>query len=90
MSKLRTNCSSFYSFESREFCEEIIRIFHGHPVGEGGVPLKIRYADTPAQKHLKKITTERHQFRATEYKLGAYGSLPNSSAKKSLGRHPQR
>lgn len=36
--------------------------------------MQIRYADTPAQKDLKKITTERRQFRTTEYNVSAYGS----------------
>lgn len=36
--------------------------------------MQVRYADTPAQKDLKKITTERRQFRTTEYNVSAYGS----------------
>ncbi|KFY87650.1 hypothetical protein V500_06847 [Pseudogymnoascus sp. VKM F-4518 (FW-2643)] len=64
----------FARFESREICEEIIRIFHGRPVGSEGLLLQVRYADTPAQKDLKKITTERRQFRTTEYNVSAYGS----------------
>lgn len=35
--------------------------------------LQVRYADTPAQKDLKRITTERRQFRTNEYNVGAYG-----------------
>jgi len=53
--------------------------------------LQVRYADTPAQKDLKRITTERRQFRTQEYNVGAYGvsalsspvstrSLPRSTA----------
>ncbi|KFY33673.1 hypothetical protein V494_07416 [Pseudogymnoascus sp. VKM F-4513 (FW-928)] len=64
----------FARFESREICEEIIRSYHGQPVGEEGLLLQVRYADTPAQKDLKKITTERRQFRTTEYNVSAYGS----------------
>lgn len=52
-------------------CEEIIRSYHGQPVGEEGLLLQVRYADTPAQKDLKKITTERRQFRAAEYNYGS-------------------
>jgi hypothetical protein len=61
------------SFESREICDEIIRKFHGQPIGEEGLLLQVRFADTPAQKDLKRITTERRQFRTNEYNVGAYG-----------------
>lgn len=63
-----------HSFESRDVCEEIIRKFHGQPIGEEGLLLQVRYADTPAQKDLKRITTERRQFRTNEYNVGAYGA----------------
>jgi len=36
--------------------------------------LNIRYADTPAQKELKRVTAERRQFRTNEYNIGAYGT----------------
>src|SRR5271169_6837474 len=62
------------SFESRDVCEEIIKKFHGQPIGEEGLLLQVRYADTPAQKDLKRITSERRQFRTNEYNVGAYGS----------------
>ncbi|OBT74805.1 hypothetical protein VF21_06424 [Pseudogymnoascus sp. 05NY08] len=64
----------FARFESREICEEIIRVYHGTAVGPEGLLMQVRYADTPAQKDLKKITTERRQFRTTEYNVSAYGS----------------
>ncbi|ELR09796.1 hypothetical protein VC83_06801 [Pseudogymnoascus destructans] len=64
----------FARFESREICEEIIRVYHGTAVGQEGLLMQVRYADTPAQKDLKKITTERRQFRTTEYNVSAYGS----------------
>jgi hypothetical protein len=64
----------FDSFESRDICEEIIKKFHGQPIGEEGLLLQVRYADTPAQKDLKRVTTERRQFRTNEYNVGAYGS----------------
>lgn len=64
----------FARFESRDICEEIIKNFHGQPIGDEGLLLQVRYADTPAQKDLKKITTERRQFRTTEYNVSAYGS----------------
>lgn len=62
-----------HSFESRDICDEIIRKFHGQPIGEEGLLLQVRYADTPAQKDLKRVTTERRQFRTNEYNVGAYG-----------------
>lgn len=61
------------SFESRDVCEEIIKKFHGQPIGEEGLLLQVRYADTESQKNLKRITTERRQFRTNEYNVGAYG-----------------
>ncbi|TVY19458.1 Sporulation-specific protein 5 [Lachnellula arida] len=64
----------FARFESRDVCEEIIEEFHGQPIGEEGLLLQVRYADTPAQKDLKRITTERRQFRTSEYNVGAYGA----------------
>ena len=64
------------SFESREVCEEVIKKFHGQPIGEEGLLLQVRYADTPAQKDLKRVTTERRQFRTNEYNVGAYGASP--------------
>ena len=36
--------------------------------------MNIRYADTPSQKELKRITAERRQFRTNEYNIGAYGT----------------
>jgi hypothetical protein len=70
----------FARFESRDICEEIIKKFHGQPIGDEGMLLQVRYADTPAQKDLKKITTERRQFRTTEYNVSAYGSPADMAA----------
>ena len=90
------------SFETRDVCEEIIKKFHGQPIGDEGLLLQVRYADTQAQKDLKRITTERRQFRTNEYNVGAYGgsaaeilalSPPLSSASplvpraSQIGRH---
>lgn len=90
------------SFENRDVCEEIIKKFHDQPIGEEGLLLQVRYADTQAQKDLKRITTERRQFRTNEYNVGAYGgsaaeilalSPPLSSASplvpraSQIGRH---
>lgn len=37
--------------------------------------MQVRYADTPSQKELKRITAERRQYRTNEYNIGAYGSM---------------
>lgn len=37
--------------------------------------MQVRYADTPAQKELKRITAERRQYRTNEYNIGAYGTV---------------
>ncbi|KAK4193745.1 hypothetical protein QBC35DRAFT_468623 [Podospora australis] len=71
----------FARFESRDECEEIIRKFHGACIGEEGTVMQVRYADTPAQKELKRITAERRQFRTNEYNIGAYGTA-------DVGIHP--
>lgn len=63
-----------YSFESRDVCDEIIRKFNGVGIGEEGLLMNIRYADTPSQKELKRVTAERRQFRTNEYNIGAYGT----------------
>ncbi|KAK3936377.1 hypothetical protein QBC46DRAFT_345663 [Diplogelasinospora grovesii] len=71
----------FARFESRDECEDIIRKYHGAPIGEEGMLMQVRYADTPAQKELKRITAERRQFRTNEYNIGAYGTA-------DVGIHP--
>ncbi|KOS17841.1 Sporulation-specific protein 5 [Escovopsis weberi] len=64
----------FARFESRDVCDDIIRKFNGIGIGEEGLQMNIRYADTPAQKELKRVTAERRQFRTNEYNIGAYGT----------------
>ncbi|KAK4227845.1 hypothetical protein QBC38DRAFT_443325 [Podospora fimiseda] len=71
----------FARFESREECEDIIKKYHGASIGEEGMLMQVRYADTPAQKELKRITAERRQFRTNEYNIGAYGTA-------DVGIHP--
>ncbi|KAK4235311.1 hypothetical protein C8A03DRAFT_17928 [Achaetomium macrosporum] len=71
----------FARFETREECEEIIKKYHGASIGEEGMLMQVRYADTPAQKELKRITAERRQFRTNEYNIGAYGTA-------DVGIHP--
>ncbi|VBB83917.1 Putative Sporulation-specific protein 5 [Podospora comata] len=71
----------FARFESREECEQIIKQYHGASIGDEGMLMQVRYADTPAQKELKRITAERRQFRTNEYNIGAYGTA-------DVGIHP--
>src|SRR3569833_2235837 len=61
-------------FETREICEKVIKTFHGLALGQEGYVMQVRYADTPAQKELKRITAERRQYRTNEYNIGAYGT----------------
>lgn len=69
------------SFATREECEDIINKYHGIAVGDEAMLMQVRYADTPAQKELKRITAERRQFRTNEYNIGAYGTA-------DVGIHP--
>ncbi|KAI1337401.1 hypothetical protein F5Y15DRAFT_390150 [Xylariaceae sp. FL0016] len=64
----------FARFLSREVCDEIIKEFNGQKLGDEGLAMQIRYADTPAQKELKRVTAERRQFRTNEYNVSAYGT----------------
>ncbi|KAK8042764.1 RNA recognition motif (RRM) domain [Apiospora phragmitis] len=64
----------FARFESRDVCDKIIQEFHNQPLGDDRLNMQIRYADTPAQKELKRVTAERRQFRTNEYNVGAYGT----------------
>ncbi|TDZ47220.1 Sporulation-specific protein 5 [Colletotrichum trifolii] len=64
----------FARFESRDVCDAVIKQFNGIPVGDEGMVMNIRYADTPGQKELKRVTAERRQFRTNEYNIGAYGT----------------
>lgn len=77
----RTFANMQCSFETRDECEDVIKKFHGAPIGEEGMLMQVRYADTPAQKELKRITAERRQFRTNEYNIGAYGTA-------DVGIHP--
>lgn len=69
-----TFANDLNSFETREICDEIIGKFNGMAVGNEGHVMQVRYADTPAQKELKRVTAERRQFRTNEYNIGAYGT----------------
>lgn len=83
-----------HSFESREICKEVIQNYHGVAIGEECFQMQVRYADTPAQKELKRITAERRQYRTNEYNIGAYGSMavgqnPTIYGQSSWGRSPR-
>ncbi|KUI68799.1 Sporulation-specific protein 5 [Cytospora mali] len=65
----------FARFESREVCEEVIKRYHCQAIGDECFLMQVRYADTPAQKELKRITAERRQYRTNEYNIGAYGTM---------------
>ncbi|KAK0702697.1 hypothetical protein B0H67DRAFT_594946 [Lasiosphaeris hirsuta] len=67
--------AGFARFETREKCEEIIKKYHGFAVGDESLIMQVRYADTPAQKELKRITANRRQYRTNEYKIAAYGAV---------------
>ncbi|KAI1142373.1 hypothetical protein F5Y05DRAFT_409519 [Hypoxylon sp. FL0543] len=64
----------FARFESREVCDQVIKQFQGIRLGHEGMQLQIRYADSDAQKELKRITAKRRQFRTNEYNVSAYGT----------------
>ncbi|KAI1409605.1 hypothetical protein F5Y13DRAFT_203279 [Hypoxylon sp. FL1857] len=64
----------FARFESREVCDQVIKEFQGIRLGTEGQQLQIRYADSEAQKELKRITAKRRQFRTNEYNVSAYGT----------------
>ncbi|KAH0545524.1 hypothetical protein FGG08_000355 [Glutinoglossum americanum] len=61
----------FARFTSRSKSDEVIKLFHGQPVGREGLLLQVRYADTEEQKKLKDETVRRRNFRATEYTASA-------------------
>lgn len=63
-----------FRFENRDVCDEVIRKYNGVSIGQEGLLMNIRYADTPSQKELKRVTAERRQFRTNEYNIGAYGT----------------
>ena len=51
--------------------------------------MNIRYADTPAQKELKRVTSERRQFRTNEYNIGAYGTTLVGTGPSTYGQQSQ-
>ncbi|KAH0566335.1 hypothetical protein GP486_000271 [Trichoglossum hirsutum] len=82
----------FARFTSRAASDEVIKLFHGQPVGREGLLLQVRYADTEEQKKLKDETTRRRQFRATEYTASArsVGHAPEYAAMaRSAGHSPE-
>ncbi|MCJ1234459.1 hypothetical protein MMC14_002420 [Varicellaria rhodocarpa] len=63
----------FARFATPEICETVIEQFSDTPIGDKGLKLNIRYADTEDQKKLKTVTAERRQFKTNEYNTVAYG-----------------
>ncbi|KAK6499763.1 hypothetical protein TWF481_010120 [Arthrobotrys musiformis] len=55
---------AFVTFENRDICDEVIEKFSGISLNERGhhLPLQVRYADTVAQKQLKKEQQAVGQF----------------------------
>lgn len=70
------------SFESRESCDEVIRVFNNHTIESAGeeLSIQIRFADTQEQKSLKQQTQAARQFRSAEYEYATQawrqGRLP--------------
>ncbi|KAB8232442.1 hypothetical protein BDV23DRAFT_191795 [Aspergillus alliaceus] len=68
-------------FETREIAEKVLTEFH-NTVGNDGVKLLLRFADTKAQKLLKQQSNERRAYRAGEYNYSVevvQGSTPSPS-----------
>lgn len=73
--------NTFPSFETRDTAEKVLSEFH-NAVGEDGVKLLLRFADTKAQKMLKHQSNERRAYRAGEYNYSVevvQGSTPSPS-----------
>ena len=54
-------------------CKAIIQQYNGQAIGDQGLPISIRFADTPDQKRLKALTQERRQYKTHEYNVAAFG-----------------
>lgn len=74
----------FARFETREACEEVIKVFNNHTIKSAGeeLQIQIRYADTQEQKALKQQTQAARQFRSAEYEFATLawrqGRLPQA------------
>ncbi|KAK9367175.1 hypothetical protein V1509DRAFT_186313 [Lipomyces kononenkoae] len=79
----------FARFTERSVAEGIIAKFNGQPIGEGGMPIQVRFSDTEAQKRLKQVTLKKRSWRAHEYHLlAAQRALEDYSMPKSLMYKP--
>lgn len=87
-----TDVWSPFSLSNREQCEDVIKKFHGQPVGQERLLLQVRYSDTNEQKRLKAETQKRRQYRANEYNAAAYGPQgpPSSSPRAFLAFRDMR
>ena len=54
-------------FDSREIAERVIREYHSMLNEHDSIKLCLRFADTKAQKQLKKQSQERRNWRSQEY-----------------------
>ncbi|KAL4872862.1 hypothetical protein BDV12DRAFT_210172 [Aspergillus spectabilis] len=71
----------FARFETRDIAEKVLMEYH-NTVGDDGVKLLLRFADTKAQKLLKQQSNERRAYRAGEYNYSVevvQGSTPSPS-----------
>ncbi|KAK9488459.1 hypothetical protein V1527DRAFT_510564 [Lipomyces starkeyi] len=79
----------FARFTERTVAEDIIAKFNGQPIGEGGMPIQVRFSDTEAQKRLKQVTLKKRSWRAHEYHLlAAQRALEDYSMPKPLMYKP--
>ncbi|KAK9324844.1 hypothetical protein V1517DRAFT_316481 [Lipomyces orientalis] len=79
----------FARFVERNVAEDIISKFNGQPIGEGGMPIQVRFSDTEAQKRLKQVTLKKRSWRAHEYHLlAAQRALEDYSMPKPLMYKP--
>ena len=81
-----------HSFESRDACDEVIRMFNNTDIKSQGedLQMQIRFADTQEQKSLKQQTQAARQFRSAEYEYATQawrqGRLPYAGT--TLNEHP--
>ncbi|KAI9797116.1 MAG: RNA binding motif, single stranded interacting protein 3 [Piccolia ochrophora] len=71
--------SGFARFASREICEQVIADFAGKLIGPEAKPLQIRYADSAAQKQLKKLQQQLQQDEQLSMMSEAYHTGSDSA-----------
>ncbi|KAJ1966378.1 hypothetical protein IWQ62_002437 [Dispira parvispora] len=73
----------FVRLSDRESAQRLIHAFHGQILPGAEAPLQMRFADTPAQKKLKRQSSRR---RTPKPKDGEGGELPHASPRTATGR----